>query len=68
MVVREGGDPICFGVNPNASKRVSRRVKQPVVYILASKFTKQYGVHTLVHFEVHAGMYEAIQREKQPSC
>jgi putative endonuclease len=67
-------------------------VKQPVVYILASKpygtlyigvtsnlanrieahrndcvdgFTKQYGVHTLVYFELHAGMYEAIQREKR---
>jgi len=23
-------------------------------------FTKQYGVHTLVYFEVHAGIYEAI--------
>ena len=67
-------------------------MKQPVVYILASKahgtlyigvtsnlaarieahrsgtvdgFTKQYGVHTLVYFEVHADMYEAIQREKR---
>jgi putative endonuclease len=67
-------------------------VKQPVVYILASKpygtlyvgvtskladrveahrndsvdgFTKQYGVHALVYFEVHADMYEAIQREKR---
>jgi putative endonuclease len=65
-------------------------VKQPVVYILASKpygtlyvgvnladrieahrngsvdgFTKQYGVHRLVYFEVHADMYEAIQREKR---
>jgi putative endonuclease len=28
-------------------------------------FTKRYGVHTLVYFEVHAEMYEAIQREKQ---
>ena len=28
-------------------------------------FTKQYGVHTLVYFEVHADMYEAIQREKR---
>jgi putative endonuclease len=28
-------------------------------------FTKQYGVHTLVYFEMHAGMYEAIQREKR---
>ena len=67
-------------------------MKQPVVYILASKrygtlyigvtsnlanrilahrngsvdgFTKQYGVHTLVYFEVHADMYEAIHREKK---
>jgi putative endonuclease len=28
-------------------------------------FTQQHGVHTLVYFEVHAGMYEAIQREKR---
>ena len=67
-------------------------MKQPVVYILASKpygtlyigvtsnlagrveahriglvdgFTKEHAVSTLVYFEVHAGMYEAIQREKR---
>ncbi|HZM35891.1 MAG TPA: GIY-YIG nuclease family protein [Burkholderiales bacterium] len=67
-------------------------MKQPVVYILASKpygtlyigvtsnlagrieahraasvdgFTREYGVHTLVYFEVHEDMYEAIQREKR---
>ena len=67
-------------------------MKQPVVYILASKpygtlyigvtsnlahrieahqngsvegFTKKYGVSTLVYFEAHADMYEAIQREKR---
>jgi putative endonuclease len=28
-------------------------------------FTKQYGVHTLVYYELHADMYEAIQREKR---
>lgn len=28
-------------------------------------FSKQYGVHTLVYFEVHDDMYEAIQREKR---
>ena len=28
-------------------------------------FTKQHRVHTLVYFEVHADMYEAIQREKR---
>jgi putative endonuclease len=28
-------------------------------------FTQQYGVHTLVYFELHATMVEAITREKQ---
>jgi putative endonuclease len=28
-------------------------------------FTKEHGVHTLVYFELHADMYEAIQREKR---
>ena len=28
-------------------------------------FTKQYGVHTLVYYELHADMYEAIEREKR---
>jgi putative endonuclease len=28
-------------------------------------FTQQYGVHTLVYFEIHATMLDAIAREKQ---
>jgi putative endonuclease len=28
-------------------------------------FTKRYGVYTLAYFELHADMYEAIQREKR---
>lgn len=28
-------------------------------------FTKKYGVHDLVYFEVHADMTQAIQREKR---
>lgn len=28
-------------------------------------FTKKYGVHTLVYFEMHPDMDEAIRREKQ---
>jgi putative endonuclease len=28
-------------------------------------FTKQYRVHTLVYYELHADMIEAITREKQ---
>ena len=67
-------------------------MKQPAVYILASKrngtlytgvtsdlrkrvfehrndmaegFTKKYGVHNLVYFELHENMFAAITREKQ---
>ena len=32
---------------------------------LVRGFTQQYRVHTLVYFELHATMYEAISREKQ---
>lgn len=28
-------------------------------------FTSKYGVHTLVYFEMHNDMAEAIRREKQ---
>ena len=28
-------------------------------------FTKQYGVHRLVYYDLHASMIEAIRREKQ---
>jgi len=31
---------------------------------LVDGFTKQYGVHTLVWYEVHESMESAIQREK----
>ena len=32
---------------------------------LVEGFTKRYGVHHLVYFELHDDMYQAIQREKQ---
>jgi putative endonuclease len=32
---------------------------------VAEGFTKKYGVHTLVYYEMHGGMTEAIRREKQ---
>ncbi len=32
---------------------------------LVSGFTQKYEVHTLVYFELHSNMYEAISREKQ---
>ena len=32
---------------------------------MADGFTRKYRVKTLVYFELHAEMYEAIQREKR---
>ena len=48
------------GVTSNLATRVEAHRNGSV-----EGFTRQYGVHTLVYFEVHAGMYEAIQREKR---
>ena len=31
----------------------------------AASFTKEYGVHTLVYYELHSTMIEAIRREKR---
>ena len=79
-------------VNRQSGRRVAPGVKQPVVYILASRphgtlyvgvtsdlsrrmeshrwgsvpgFTEKYHVKTLVYFELHEDMREAIQREKR---
>ena len=56
-------------------------MKQPAVYILASQrngtlvwehkndvvegFTKKYGVHVLVYYELHDDVENAISREKR---
>ena len=49
-----------IGVTSDLVKRVWEH-KQDLV----GGFTKQYGVHTLVYFELHANMESAIEREKQ---
>ncbi|MGE8941913.1 GIY-YIG nuclease family protein [Leptospira interrogans] len=49
-----------IGVTSSLEDRVSRH-KQDLV----EGFTKCYGVHHLVYYEMHATMPEAIQREKQ---
>ena len=48
-----------IGVTSNAIKRVWEHKND-----LVQGFTKRYGVHTLVWFEVHATMDSAIAREK----
>ena len=49
-----------IGVTSDLVKRVWEH-KQDLV----EGFTKQYGVHTLVYFELHANMASAIEREKR---
>ena len=49
-----------IGVTSDLAKRVWEQ-KQDTV----DGFTKQYGVHTLVYYELHEEMGQAIQREKQ---
>lgn len=51
---------IYIGVTGNLASRIEAHRSGAV-----EGFTKEYGVHTLVYFEVHAEMYEAIQREKR---
>jgi putative endonuclease len=49
-----------IGVTSNLAGRIEAHRNGTV-----DGFTKQYRVHTLVYFEVHVDMYEAIQREKR---
>jgi putative endonuclease len=49
-----------IGVTSNLAGRIEAHRNDCV-----EGFTKRYGVHTLVYFEAHADMYEAIQREKR---
>ena len=51
---------IYVGVTSDLVKRVWEH-KNNVV----EGFTKKYGVHELVYFEMHADMVQAIQREKR---
>jgi len=48
------------GVTSDLIKRVWQHKNN-----LVAGFTQQYAVHTLVYFELHASMVNAISREKQ---
>ncbi|MBN1485425.1 MAG: GIY-YIG nuclease family protein [Chloroflexia bacterium] len=49
-----------IGVTSDLVKRVWQH-KNDVI----GGFTKEYGVYTLVYYELHSSMAEAIRREKQ---
>ena len=60
ILASERNGTVYTGVTSDLVKRVWEH-KQGLV----EGFTKQYGIHTLVYFELHAEMALAIQREKQ---
>ena len=49
-----------IGVTSNLASRIDAHRSG-----LVGGFTQKYGVGTLVYFELHADMYEAISREKR---
>ena len=49
-----------IGVTSDLQKRVSKHKND-----LVDGFTKRYGVHRLVYYELHEDMVSAIRREKQ---
>ncbi len=49
-----------IGVTSNLQKRTWEHKKD-----LVEGFTKKYGIHRLVYYELHEDMVSAIKREKQ---
>ena len=60
ILVSHKDGTLYIGVTSNLVKRVYEHKNN-----LVDGFTKQYGVHLLVYYEIHQTMEEAILREKQ---
>jgi putative endonuclease len=53
-----------YAVAPGVTSNLAQRIEAHRNGT-ADGFTKEYAVYTLVYFEVHDEMYDAIQREKR---
>jgi putative endonuclease len=60
MLASKPGGTLYIGVTGNLVKRLREHKSEA-----AEGFTKKYGVHSLVWYEVHESMESAIMREKQ---
>ena len=60
ILANEPYGTLYIGVTSNLAGRIDAHRSGSV-----EGFTKKYAVHSLVYFEVHDDMYEAIQREKR---
>lgn len=60
MLASQRNGTLYVGVTSDLVKRVWEHKNDTV-----DGFTKEYGVHILVYYELHEGMLAAITREKQ---
>ena len=60
MLASKRNGTLYVGVTSNLASRIEAHRSDAV-----AGFTRKYGVKILVYFELHAEMYEAIQREKR---
>jgi putative endonuclease len=60
MLASQPRGTLYVGVTSNLVQRIWQHKNN-----LVMGFTRQYGVHTLVYFELHTTMMDAISREKQ---
>jgi len=60
ILASERNGTLYIGVTSNLQKRATEHKND-----LIAGFTKQYGVHLLVYYELHDDMLSAITREKQ---
>lgn len=60
MLASQPNGTLYVGVTSDLARRVWEHKND-----LVDGFTKKYGVHRLVYYELHANMIEAIRREKQ---
>jgi putative endonuclease len=60
MLASQAYGTLYTGVTSNIVQRVYQHKKG-----IFEGFTKKYKVHSLVYYEIHSDVYEAITREKQ---
>ena len=60
MLASRRNGTLYTGVTSDLAKRIWEHRND-----IVEGFTKRYGVHSLVYFELHDDMPEAIRREKQ---
>jgi len=60
LLANKRNGTLYIGVTSNLVQRIWQHKND-----LGDGFTKKYGIHRLVYYELHATMIDAIRREKQ---